>query len=109
MLSPDTIGLTGSRVDCPEERQPLSNSIVCEPSAKSPFSSRTTRDNCAIAWEASRVDSSVYAPSRALRYRDPPHPDRADIAKLIRAWCEILDVIGPFNEMGATECFGWLD
>ena len=51
-----------------------------------------------VILDGTSVDSVVYAPFSALEWKDPEHPDRAAISKIIAAWYYVLKAVGPVNE-----------
>jgi hypothetical protein len=62
-----------------------------------------------ITTEDLTVDTSVYAPLSALEYKDPQHPDRADILRFIEAWLSIVEVVGGIDGFDASGYCDLLD
>lgn len=50
--------------------------------------------------------SEIYAPFQALEWKDPEHPDRAAIARFLRAWYFVLDAVGPVHGLTADSFRG---
>jgi hypothetical protein len=54
-----------------------------------------------VIFDGRSTESSAYAPLSALRYEDPEHPDRDQIAKLMTAWYEVFRALGPVRGIKA--------